>query len=104
MYEKGLLQITTPPCKETEQNGFVSIGYCECGEVHKVFDSAQDPTGECGANTAYLPHSCDEWVVGSPQEVAALMLDLRDALAKMTNGRTVATVEFEFQSTEFEHA
>jgi hypothetical protein len=32
---------------------------------------------------AWLPHSCDQWVIGSKEEVKALISDLQDALAFM---------------------
>lgn len=32
---------------------------------------------------AYLPHSCDEWVIGGPAAVRALIADLEAALTRM---------------------
>lgn len=32
---------------------------------------------------AYLPHSCDRWVIGGAAEVRQLIADLRVALAQM---------------------
>ena len=29
---------------------------------------------------AYLPHSCNQWVIGGKQEVESLILDLQQAL------------------------
>ena len=36
-----------------------------------------------GEVVAYLPHSCDEWVIGGPDECRQLMADLMRALAKL---------------------
>lgn len=32
---------------------------------------------------AYLPHSCDEWEIGGPEDVRAMIADLSAALEKM---------------------
>lgn len=32
---------------------------------------------------AYLPHSCDQWVIGGPEEIQALISDLRLALISL---------------------
>lgn len=32
---------------------------------------------------AWLPHSCDEWVIGGPGNIRALINDLEAALAEM---------------------
>lgn len=32
---------------------------------------------------AWLPHSCDEWVIGGPAQVRALIEDLQEALGAM---------------------
>lgn len=30
---------------------------------------------------AYLPHSCDEWVIGGPEQIKAMIEDLTELLA-----------------------
>ena len=31
----------------------------------------------------HLPHSCDQWVIGGPEQIRALIADLRAALQAM---------------------
>ena len=31
----------------------------------------------------YLPHACDEWVIGGPEQIKALIADLQAALKKI---------------------
>jgi hypothetical protein len=37
---------------------------------------------------AYLPHSCDSWVIGGPEEIEALISDLKLA-ADLLRGRAI---------------
>jgi len=32
----------------------------------------------------YLPHSCEEWIIGGPDEIKAMIADLQSALKMMT--------------------
>jgi hypothetical protein len=34
----------------------------------------------CGGAGAFLPHSCDAWVIGGPDQIRALIADLESAL------------------------
>lgn len=34
-------------------------------------------------NAAYLPHSCDKWVIGGPAEILMLIEDLQAILKQM---------------------
>jgi len=49
------------------------------------WDSAHDCRGgrQLEQDEAYLPHRCDEWVIGGPDQVKQLILDLQDALRTM---------------------
>lgn len=80
MYEKGLLELVDPPCATMDEDG-----YCEDYEhVHRISDSrASGNNGERRINTAYLPHSCDDWVIGVPEEILALIEDLQEAVKAM---------------------
>ena len=33
----------------------------------------------------YLPHSCEEWVIGGPEEIRILIRDLENALAQIVS-------------------
>lgn len=72
MYKKGDLRISTPPydegkCKEAED------GVCY-NEEHKHIDDDV---------IAFLPHSCDEWEIGGPEQIREMIEDLQDALERI---------------------
>lgn len=70
MYKKGYLKITDIPCNEDYEDG-----YCDnidhCHRLHGSTDRA-----------AYLPHSCDEWLIGGKEQIKDLIEDLQEALKK----------------------
>jgi len=69
----GELKWTTP--KKSEECG---DHYCcedTCEEVHGVVDTRSD-TYDLVKNAVYLPHSCDEWVIGGIEQVKKLIVDL----------------------------
>jgi hypothetical protein len=73
MYAKGDLQMTTPPCETWDGDW--------CGPddflIHKHrIDEFAHPA-------IYLPHECDEWVIGGPEQVRVLIADLQEALEAM---------------------
>jgi hypothetical protein len=39
---------------------------------------------QLGSGIVYLEHSCDEWVIGGPEEIKALMSDLDAVLRERT--------------------
>ncbi len=83
MYEKGLLQITTPPCPSMDEEGLCGEQY-EDGHTHWVSDAREnDYDFHSYKPTAYLPHSCDNWVIGGPEQVKALIEDLTEMLKRM---------------------
>ena len=49
--------------------GAIEDDYVPDGEVHRL------------DGKAWLPHSCDEWVIGGREEVEALIKDLQALLA-----------------------
>jgi hypothetical protein len=88
MYEKGLLKTTTPRCEETDESGHCNQSEYDVGHRHRVSDSRSFEPGsgvykELGPGTAYLPHSCNEWVIGGPDHIRALIEDLQSALAQL---------------------
>lgn len=75
MYVKGTLQITKdcghPECQDSS--------ICEqTFEQRAVLDSKTDDYDRVSG--VYLPHSCDEWVIGGPDQIRALIADLEEML------------------------
>lgn len=76
MYRKGELKITVPPCEEAAAD---PDGTCFSDEhAHTIFGDPKAPVG-----TAFLPHSCDEWVIGGKEQIQELIDDLLAVLDKM---------------------
>lgn len=103
MYKKGYLDISVPVWKEST--------YCPCGhtkDAHTPNCQGNTWAGDkCRAscvqfqqqegywthgiasdaprdvNIAYLPHSCDEWVIGNKEAVEVLIADLQEILEKL---------------------
>lgn len=61
MYIKGMVKLA-------EKGGHI----CDASEDYK------DADGQ-----AYLPHSCDAWVIGKRENVEMLIEDLKDLLLRM---------------------
>ena len=76
-YNPGDLRLLDPPCPTMEKDGF-----CDEDHVHLIADSRGDYANR-GSPRAYLPHSWDEWVIGGPKEIEALIADLQEALKQM---------------------
>ena len=73
MYKSGDLEIYTR-CPTLVD------GFCECDDAYhsRLHDARSDGLPEYGE--VYLPHSCDEWVIGGPEQVRALIADLETVL------------------------
>ncbi len=60
-------------------------------EFYPVID-AREKNGYDGHHpappVALLPHSCGEWIVGGPDEIKALIADLKEARRRMTRKRS----------------
>lgn len=78
MYKKGLLKITTPPCKTYDNEVHICDNEFEEGHTHYIKDSRtkQDYNEGC----AYLPHSCNEWVIGGANQISEMIEDLQEIL------------------------
>lgn len=48
---------------------------------------ADEEDGQVDGAQAYLPHSCDEWIIGGLKEIDDLIADLNDARAKLAASR-----------------
>lgn len=73
MYEPGLLKVLDPPCSTMD-----SEGLCDDFEhKHELTDSRSDVDYVIPDFCVYLPHSCNEWIIGGKEEVEALIRDLQ---------------------------
>jgi len=76
MYNKNELSIVDKPCNENFDEDFDCDNY---DHIHKIYDSSLD----CIYPTMYLPHSCDEWVIGGIKEARLLIKDLQLAIKEI---------------------
>ena len=65
MYEKGLLAVSECGMDCRTEGGY------DWDKTHVY---------------AWLPHSCDHWIVGGKQEIQWLIDDLKEALSKVEGG------------------
>lgn len=78
MYKRGDLQATVPPCPEMLAD---PDGECFSGDhAHAIRDARGRDDNPVG--TVFLPHSCDAWVIGGPEQVKDLIDDLLALLDK----------------------
>ena len=78
MYTPGLLHVAPAGCVVDED------GYCDASDHDHPADSRAGYKGLFGG--VYLPHSCEEWVVGGPEQIRILIRDLENALARIGPG------------------
>lgn len=82
MYRQGEVRTTTASCLDADESG-----YCfEDDHKHRLRDSRSKNV--YGALTAYLPHSCDEWVIGGVDEIKQMIADLKATLILIEGMRT----------------
>ena len=73
MYVKGELMLVDPPCNAKRH---------DCDHKHEIMDTKHD-YNYVKSPCAYLEHSCDDWVIGGPEQIEMLISDLKVALLKM---------------------
>jgi hypothetical protein len=80
MYNKGDLKITDLPCAQMDDDG-------DCDDVH--CHKAADARGGSPIPhpCAFLPHSCQEWAIGGPEQIRAMIEDLTEALKAIEGAR-----------------
>ena len=112
MYEKGDIEITQPTlepekckCYHGKEHHSINTGWCaacedrlskllykqpwdkQCQEYQPRAaywrSGIQSGVPDASKPTAYLPHSCDEWVIGGRAEVEAMIEDLQEILTKL---------------------
>lgn len=49
-------------------------------KIGEVLDSRNEDGTTYWLQGLYLPHSCNEWVIGGPEEIKILIADLEKAL------------------------
>ena len=86
MYKKGELEISNPLCAGCKEE-FMCPEWNEPGHNHDVHMYASDDDNLPNTDIVYLPHSCDEWIIGGIPEVKALIQDLAAALHKLRGAK-----------------
>lgn len=85
MYKKGELVIVPIDCKwdsdwhYSEENHFGDPP----GHSHPWIDEDGMSPSKPMKGGVYLPHNCDEWVIGGAEEIRSLIQDLSDAYIKL---------------------
>lgn len=79
-YRKGMLRIKDCP--------YDDYGPCWAAWEKRGGREKEEPLCDLhgiavGRGEIFLPHSCDEWVIGGPKEITDLVLDLMAALYKL---------------------
>ncbi len=79
MYKLGDLKMIEPPCDKMEGEGYC-LEYSDNYEphVHMLNDARHGLNWK--TPTVYLPHSCQEWIIGGSAEILAMINDLQEAL------------------------
>jgi hypothetical protein len=79
MYRKDDLQITTQAQQNDEDgwDGAGPINDCRTLKRHGFGSSV------AAVGMTYLPHSCEEWVIGGRKEIEMLIADLQKALSRI---------------------
>lgn len=57
-----------------------TYGYCPHEDPNDKYESMHVSHHEIPYGSAYLPHSCDQWIIGGPEEVKLLIEDLQEIL------------------------
>lgn len=83
MYKKGDLKLLDPLCEtwDAEEEYCLDTYSSQNPHYHSMSDSRQ--SYKHWTDAAYLPHSCDEWVIGGPVEIRAMIEDLQTALKEL---------------------
>lgn len=77
MYKPGDAKLNLPCPKPDE------FGSCDCGTYeHEYVSDARSGDAGCGM-VAYLPHSCDSWVIGGKEQITQMIFDLSAIYVKM---------------------
>lgn len=77
MYTKGDLK-THRPCEPDYDN--CTLDFADGHHCGTMTDSRTEGYDDVPHGTVFLPHSCDEWVIGGPEQIRTLIEDLQAAL------------------------
>ena len=72
-----MIEFTVPPCDTWDGE------YCDLEFDHKHTIRDSEELLVFGVGTVYLPHSCNEWVIGGAKQVKELISDLQSILEKL---------------------
>lgn len=84
MYQRGDAKLIDPFCASYDEKEQMceDVIDLEKNHIHILHDQRQ--LGSCTAiknvPVAFLPHSCDEWVIGSPKIIKIMIEDLQNLL------------------------
>lgn len=85
MYKAGTAELYT------EADYVKERGELDDDDVPGIIDSRTDNYDVARCPVVYLPHSCDQWVIGGAEEVRAMIADLQVLLSKIEgDGRALA--------------
>ncbi|MEE9354187.1 MAG: hypothetical protein V3U75_01220 [Methylococcaceae bacterium] len=81
MYKHGDLKKLDAPCETLDEDGDCLRSYLD-GHDHAITDNRGENQRYHGVRhpAVYLPHSCDYWIIGGPEEIKQLISDLQEAL------------------------
>jgi hypothetical protein len=82
MYQKGDLKITKMPCETMDADGYCDTEYDD-EHTHVIGDFRGRKNYIAPELAVYLPHSCDEWVIGGVAEIELMVADLQNALSQI---------------------
>lgn len=81
MYTKGTVRLVDQLCETYDD------GYCDDYEhVHSIEDARRErvfDSIEYKYPCVYLPHSCDQWVIGGAKQVKEMIEDLQEILKQV---------------------
>ena len=97
MYQKGDLKMLVPLCDEALIAGKGFSDGCSGGNdahLHEIHDNRTEHSFSPNhfyfkENIVYLPHSCNEWVIGGAEQIELMITDLQEMLEKI-KGKTAA--------------
>lgn len=76
-YTKDLLKVAEK-CPNPDEDGECP-DFLHCSPMDTRTEGYDQKIG-----VVFLPHSCDEWVIGGPEEIQLLIDDLTKAYVKLT--------------------
>ena len=60
----------------------------EDSDGYSPYDARAEDGERVTCPYVHLPHSCDDWIIGGPEQVEAMIADLTAALAEMRRAKS----------------